>query len=140
MIDPKECRLGNWMEFELLDYSPEQKQVTSVEEEYIYYMDGRDQLYSHREAINPIPLTEQWLKEFGFDYEGNGHIWSKDIGGSYSLCLCKVSKYWDCWLWDDPDGWEFALNHPKYVHQLQNLYFALTGAELERKELKKWNK
>ena len=60
--------------------------------------------------VKPIPLTEEWLLKFGF-------IWDGDI---------KILKGY---LNDYVDGNGEA--RLKYVHQLQNLYFALTGEELK---------
>jgi hypothetical protein len=58
----------------------------------------------------PIPLTEEWLLKFGF-------IWHGDI---------KILKGY---LNNYVDG--NGETHLKYVHQLQNLYFALTNEELK---------
>ena len=67
------------------------------------------------ENIKPIPLTEEWLIKFGFE-----------------------KRYEDCFEYG-----KFILNDEfimmdiditikcKHVHQLQNLYFALTGEELK---------
>ena len=80
--------------------------------------------------IQPIPLTEEWLVKFGFE----------DIYGAF------ISTKW---MWNFQiekhesfkDGWIFFIEEEgivappsikiKYVHQLQNLYFALTGEEIE---------
>ena len=70
------------------------------------------------EEITPIPLTEEWLLKFGFFRKG--------------LCFCKYC--FDIEL--QMDSWNFSLSDSnyafemKYVHQLQNLYYALTGKEL----------
>lgn len=65
--------------------------------------------------FEPIPLTEQWLLRFGFAENkhtigcfGNNviGIYFRNGEGNYN-----IAKF-------------------KYVHQLQNLYFALTGEEL----------
>jgi hypothetical protein len=66
-----------------------------------------------------IPLTEQWLIDFGF----KKHI-TMDIYPTYSLNNVNVN-----------DGVVYIVgfgfvNYIKHVHQLQNLYFALTGIEL----------
>ena len=75
-----------------------------------------------------IPLTEEWLLKFGFenqqielDYPDKLLINSATVGGKYYFYL------------DDTDGSTFYLNYIQYVHQLQNLYFILTGTELEIK-------
>lgn len=78
--------------------------------------------------IRPIPLTEDILLKCGFVYRnehrGQGSIldlhnenWKKGM----SVAFMK-------------DGTLRVLNHPQFdylhLHQLQNLYFALTGDEL----------
>lgn len=73
-----------------------------------------------------IPLTEKWLKKFGFvgikreirNYEATYHISAGDsiIRFHLATMTCLVN---DCAV------------ECKYVHTLQNLYFALTGFELE---------
>jgi hypothetical protein len=80
----------------------------------------------HFEAIEdneidlfPIPLTEEWLLKFGFE-----KFITKDIYPTFAL---------NDFNWNDGIlyivGYSF-INHIKYVHQLQNLYFALTNEEL----------
>jgi hypothetical protein len=76
-----------------------------------------------------IPLTEEWLLRFGFDK----HPYSF---GCELFHLTEWDKY--------PLNWCVAFNKNnaiivhklKYVHQLQNLYFALTNEELTLKQLK----
>jgi hypothetical protein len=72
-----------------------------------------------------IPLTEEWLLKFGFEKLSNGWL---------RLHICND---WSYLYWDRLAGLELSVNkqgihfsHIKYVHQLQNLYFALTGEEL----------
>jgi len=73
----------------------------------------------------PIPLTEEWLLRFCFKkvrYEKYAHE-----------KLDKLKAYPHV----IKDGYGFyiqgayTLPNIKYVHQLQNLYFALTGEELK---------
>jgi hypothetical protein len=84
--------------------------------------------------ISPVALTEDWLLKFGFEKNINKdqidgiemHFQIDDKtyfsscgklgGGLVVLCLCR--------------GNYFA-NNLEYVHQLQNLCFALSGEELE---------
>ena len=73
--------------------------------------------------IEPIPLNEDWLVKFGF--EKPAHSWNGKI--------FHLSE-WDAF----PLNWCVAMDKNnavivrklQYVHQLQNLYFALTGTEL----------
>jgi hypothetical protein len=84
--------------------------------------------HAERPDMSPIPLTEEWLLRFGFEPEDDGNKRPRFIkDGVFAL-----NKNGDVWYWKyygangDKDYAEI-----KYVHQLQNLYFALTGIELE---------
>jgi hypothetical protein len=78
--------------------------------------------------IEPIPLTEEWLLKFGFerhhsDYS-NGVIYIKDVPNNNEF-------KWGVYPFELGSG--FIINKSKnlkYVHQLQSLYFTLTGEEL----------
>ncbi len=85
--------------------------------------------------LSPIPLTEEWLLKFGFECIGKetdyemfciGYIEndSHEGIGSYS-CSFELNK-------NDDGSFHLELSSidVKYVHQLQNLYFALTEEEL----------
>lgn len=81
--------------------------------------------------IEPILLTEEWLFRFGFDktYELRKNI--------YCLKEYKAIIYFykNSRIDLKIGGYEFKDKDRKqkryeYVHQLQNLYFALTGEEL----------
>lgn len=77
--------------------------------------------------IEPIQLTEEWLIKFGF--KRNERIGSFDT----YIVLMKESL-----SVNNKMGMYFknqrVPNNIKYVHQLQNLYYALTGEELTIKE------
>ena len=64
--------------------------------------------------IEPIPLTEEWLVKFGFKPLSND--WQKD-----GIIIHTRKR-----------GYVLRKSVPivKYVHNLQNLYFALIGKEL----------
>ena len=70
------------------------------------------------EAIRPIPLTEEWLLKFGFYHRE----FSFDKGSFYLIKRVGKKEY----LYQAHTK-RFQV---KYVHQLQNLYFALTQREL----------
>jgi len=68
------------------------------------------------DAYRPIPLTEEWLLKFGFEITDN--FQTKDRFQTHKQ---------DGFFWFEYGYIVVELN---YVHQLQNLYFALTGEEL----------
>lgn len=72
------------------------------------------------EYLKPLPLTEEWLLKFGFE--------KRDVEfPSYTKQGIQINYIDGKWL-------EYARRiEVKTVHQLQNLYFALTGEELSIK-------
>lgn len=72
-----------------------------------------------------IPLSEEWLFKFGF-YDA-AHLIFKPIGEGYSICY---NKHKHTLFVSTPKGEGFSCFENATVHQLQNLYFALTGQEL----------
>lgn len=76
--------------------------------------------------INPINLTEEWLTKFGFEEDAESKSWSiLTTLDKYDYQFEVSNKYQEYF---QPD---FARMDIKYVHELQNLYFALTGVELQ---------
>ena len=73
----------------------------------------------------PILITEEWLLKFGFEkYTNNEFSFeTKDFEISFLNGELKL-------LCGDYAENPISLNNQKYVHQLQNLYFALTNEEL----------
>lgn len=89
--------------------------------------------------ITAIPLTEQWLLRMGFELRSeNSNMWDLKSykektneaanRGQGFLCVVDFRVKHDFWL----DLQTRRTFH--YVHELQNLYFAITGTELEIKE------
>lgn len=78
---------------------------------------------TNNKKIEPIPLTEELLVRFGFK---NGCL--EIVNG---LLLWVDDELWITYTNGIRSG---CLSHIKYVHQLQNLYFALTGEELTLSE------
>jgi hypothetical protein len=83
--------------------------------------------YSPLESLNlnPIPLTEEWLVRFGFEKSA----FNENVYSNKSIILDKRKLGW--LLCDNSID---NLKHIEHVHQLQNLYFALTQEELTLNE------
>jgi len=78
--------------------------------------------------FQPIPLTEEWLLKFGFFSEKL--YWSIQIGDVY-LSIVKEDNTFCVGIPYEANGTNRKF---EFVHQLQNLYHALTGEELTIKE------
>jgi len=119
-----ELRIGNWVDIEAIDIQVECLPI--------------DYNYSH---LHPIPLTEEWLVKFGFDTDGV--TFDKQVPFvfhyGYRFSLYNTGNAVDF----NRSGWAVRVFQSKqtieigriqYVHQLQNLYFALTGEELNKQD------
>lgn len=110
-MDAKELRIGNYV------YAQSGKLV--VNRDSIYKVENVN-IQSARK-YEPIPLTEEWMLKFGFEesyWQASGKFahWIKDGADWFDGDLNCIVYY--------------RVTEIKYVHQLQNLYFALTGEEL----------
>ena len=76
------------------------------------------------EICKPIPLTEEWLVKFGFEKTYDDFNWY--IKGNYCFSFLKELDLIVFKIKIQTVG----ICTIKYVHQAQNLYFALTGEEL----------
>jgi hypothetical protein len=91
------------------------------------------------ERTKPIILTEEWLYKFGFkdiDKGDNDYITYTDSNHDYYLQLDVRKRDGKYSILDNSfdDLRDFSMVDIVYVHQLQNLYFALTGEELTIKQ------
>tara|TARA_R110000803_G_scaffold121456_1_gene189570 strand:- start:214 stop:630 length:417 start_codon:yes stop_codon:yes gene_type:complete len=97
--------------------------------------------------LKPIPLTEEWLLKFGFDKPCKYDWYNKRYNTTCIEANEEMTVSWNIKskrlsIFDSMEETDMVniLSHPiycaqdlDYVHQLQNLYFALTGEELEIK-------
>lgn len=85
-------------------------------------------IFGETPCLKAIPLTKEWLLKFGFKFAVDSYYFN-------GFCI------WETECGDDKGnesiGYFYELRercmmdrHIQYVHQLQNLYFALTGEEL----------
>ena len=107
-----EVRIGNWV-----------KQPNGIIEVFtVSDSDDEGDINSYLEdEIEPIPLTEEWLIKFRFRYMGSAP--TLGINESWNCGNIKIEQL-------QSKDLVFHGLQIKHVHQLQNLYFALTGEEL----------
>jgi hypothetical protein len=138
MIQANELRIGNWID----DVKPQnlalpQHSYFQVKWEHIAKAEAK---WEYR----PIPLTPEILEKAGFEYGKTGkkkdgefvEFWdirTKEHKHSFGTFIFSVVRWQDALT---KKMGEFTFSHHtirsdcKYVHQLQNLYFALTSQEL----------
>lgn len=74
--------------------------------------------------VEPIPLSRELLLKFNFYENRSNNSWQLDTKYGFSI-WGRIDKGFYVYVESDEIG-----NKIEYVHQLQNLYFALTGKEL----------
>lgn len=82
------------------------------------------------EDFKPIKLTEDWLLRFGFEAVNHKGI-NGYLSGNCDFIYNIESK--QMFSFNEVNGDVWNLTRIIYVHQLQNLYHALTGEELKIK-------
>lgn len=112
MIQINELRIGN-----LIQEGKVEQIDNSLDE--VYFSGDGCYLSAFCCNISPIPLSEEWLLKFGFQrfpwgLVKNELLFLDDLKCSYLILQIG-------------NGFKTKV---QYVHQLQNLYFCLTGAEL----------
>lgn len=119
-----EFRLGNRV---LVPDTGQEAEITAINK-HVGVVVNSSMAWINIESVKPIPLTEEWLIKFGFESEQNDY--DKQIN-------CFVFN--QITLYDHQNGsyslyrYNDAHVYLPHVHQLQNLYFALTSEELSIK-------
>ena len=111
-----ELRIGNWV------FDSDQLEEFTIESDTLFDESDGDCMEKH---IKPIPLTEEWLIKFGFR-------------NNYKQIDLLNWGFW-CGFHNDGDWVIYQGFHNVKqemcsiddVHELQNLYFALTNEELK---------
>lgn len=105
-----------------------------IGEDNLALIDKQSGIGTYRNDGNckPIPLTAEWLHKFGITWNNiNGSEYYFTTTGLDGLRLDPPTKGEDDgWTPMTPDGDGSIGKEIFFVHQLQNLYFALTGEEL----------
>lgn len=123
-----ELRIGNIV-FEPLN---ENNNAFKVFE--IYHEKDYDKINYHN-ALNfePVPLTKEWIEKTSFIKDGENYWFGWE---THYLELMIVTDIWYPLIAQVPefsseDEQRVCLNAIQYVHELQNLFFTLTGVELQ---------
>ena len=141
----KELRIGNYVTHN--DYSDgifAVSEITRNDNGFIIDTSGGKNGFwgNHISLVNPIQITEEWLIELGFKIKNHDklakHCFEHDANGM-NIILARWHDNFDVYTKYDPIGlrkgrnaYNYITNNRgiRYIHQLQNLYFALTGEEL----------
>jgi hypothetical protein len=113
-----EVRIGNWVEIE---YSKEVRYTTIQPSCFSVNID---------KFYLPIPLDEDWLLKFGFEKSEELFRLDKYWVEFRNFDSCGIRVLFGCFQFQKIYITK-SVDTIKYVHQLQNLYFAITGSELQ---------
>jgi len=111
-----ELRIGNWISFCPLD----SRKAKEIQIDSTYF----GAIEQHSFMAKPIPLTEKWVRKFGYKYDKGIEIW--ETSDNKFINLRKVDDYFM-----DYESYYGLQMKIKYVHQLQNIYFMLREKELK---------
>ena len=99
----------------------------------VYDLDGKtiikvsgDDTYFEAQLYKPIPLTKEWLLKFDL-FEKYQSIHNDNFSGNIHIEYNKYINNYTFYIGN------FDVVMLEYVHQLQNLYFILSGRKLEIK-------
>ena len=122
----QELRIGNW--YKSVKFGvPVMCEITDIAE-LCHRSDGAYNDPPIDEMFEPITLNKEWLKKLGFIKDGK--YYCKGVHCTYFSGLMKLKFDRLLQMWQFDIGSYEDLTRIKYVHQLQNLYCALTGEEL----------
>jgi hypothetical protein len=125
-----ELRIGNLVNYKIVDELDERKEWFEPCE-----IDAVDLQIIHSD-YQPIPLTEEWFLKFGFDKLGEFGEYYRIFNKGLIIDIEDAGNEFIVWVRIGDAILEpllevgYPIAYIQYVHQLQNLYFALTNEEL----------
>jgi hypothetical protein len=119
-----ELMIGNWVNHTDSYEDGQKKQIQFSESNWYRIGDCIERL----EDFEPIPLTEEWLLKFGFEKAVDENIWVNKSSYQSLFYQLTFNSQIGASLYEDS---HWIKSNIQYVHQLQNLYFALTNEELK---------
>lgn len=134
-MEARNLRIGNFVRAK----SPEKTEwveAHKISAHTLYSMEYPTAMDFVKPDMEPIPLTKKWLDKFGFDdseyKEGyTGVDYRTNLIMDFVLTKPNFMGEWQNYYTYDLGQHRFVALH--YVHELQNLFFAVTTTELELK-------
>lgn len=141
MIDPKELRIGNMVQVRLHERKNIYNKsfmvgdVVSIDSSEIVIDVFDDIVTWDCESVDPIPISPEWLERLGFEKDNSC------LRLVFPHEVFEVENGFTFWPNED-----FTINTSRvsfgaygrmkiqYIHQVQNLFYALTGSELTIKQ------
>jgi hypothetical protein len=129
-MESKELRVGNLVSY----FNNDMVKVDGISKESgQYYINAKKNNTTYNnviEAFKPTIITKEILFKYGFNENSDGN-YLLSLNQFLNLELMKVGDEWlNFSVEKTNDDNCFSFERIRYVHQLQNLYFALTQKEL----------
>lgn len=115
-MDAKELRIGNYFR---VNWSKEIRKADVLDIKDI----AENKIIG---GVSPIPLTPEILEACGFDLVGNIAVVQSIVNGDGTLCRLELVMAGNVAIINN--ALHVSCSH---LHQLQNLYYSLTGEELQ---------
>lgn len=129
MIDPRDLRIGNYLEC-----GGDSLEVIGINDEvhgWVIFCDPVTKQIKQEDRsrfvrfINPIPITDEWLEKFGFELKEKCYEIKHGVG-IHSVYFGEYLQY----RFSSLINASHLVHSIRYVHELQNLIYVLTGQEL----------
>jgi len=127
-MEARELRIGNLVY--IVHYANKHMAILQVSADGMQQVEtgyGAECGYVGERDLTPIPITEEWLLKFGFV------LTKHELSNDFFYCIKNEGKNISILLYENK-LYLSSLTPLKHIHQLQNLYFALTGTELTLKK------
>jgi|SRR6476646_975445 len=139
MINVSQLRIGNWVYRDL--HSNEQiitiEEIRRSDAPLVRYLIKEHLAIAYENELSGIPLTEKWMEKFGMvtlDNEIDQIVWGFEGPKGEKICYVSNGLHDPLPIFFEYDsGVQDIRKELKYVHELQNLHFSITGDELQIK-------
>lgn len=130
MINPKELRIGNIIQYvnDGTDATVQTVSKVGLDVEF-----AEEETWIEVDQFEGFPLTEYSIQEIFhlvLDVGKYGKYYKCPIFHNFRLWQDKESKTW-CIGRDEKKGCTFIAGGLRYIHEIQNAYFALTKQEIQ---------
>jgi len=121
-MEAKEIRIGNFLHHSEMGMV----EVIAIGKDYIHCVFNGETFYESIRCFSPIPLSEEILLKAGF------YTTTWDNHSTYRFLFCSSAAIVISLEHGYIEIGDLTLDvEIKFLHSLQNLYFALTGKELD---------
>lgn len=153
MIDKRELRIGSFLQDPNWDVLEGIEERTELEYGEVLGIDfnGEDRVefswdipykgnataWVELRGLEPIRLTNNWVENLQFTLDDDFTLRLDTPNADFGFIFHAPGDVWNFILIKTANGYDFYtkkggayITHVHYVHELQSLYFALTGEEL----------